>query len=109
MEIKAVKSRTDAFYSQPFVFGGEESMDPYKSIRYRGSLQNDLIDTGNEVILVDTGLPAGTPEDAPDDGRCPRRKQPPKINKASISLSKPGRRHSGKAFGQAFAITQRTK
>lgn len=36
-------------------------------IRYRGSLQNYLIDTGDEVILVDTGLPAGTPEEVPDD------------------------------------------
>ena len=36
-------------------------------MRYRGSLQNYLIDTGNEVILVDTGLPAGTPEETPDE------------------------------------------
>ena len=38
-----------------------------KNVRYRGSLQNYLIDTGDEVILVDTGLPAGTPEEAPDE------------------------------------------
>ena len=30
-------------------------------------MQNYLIDTGNEVILVDTGLPEGTPEEAPDE------------------------------------------
>ena len=36
-------------------------------VRYRGSLQNYLIDTGDEVILVDTGLPAGTPEEVPDE------------------------------------------
>ena len=67
MIIKAVKFRKDGFYSQPFVFGGEEGMDRFdKNIRYRGSLQNYLIDTGNEVILVDTGLPAGTPEEKPD-------------------------------------------
>ena len=68
MEIKAVKFRKDGFYSQPFVFGGEEgpqNFDP--AIRYRGSLQNYLIDTGDEVILVDTGLPAGTPEEVPDE------------------------------------------
>ncbi len=68
MEIKAVKFRTDGFYGQPFAFGGEEGpakFDP--NIRYRGSLQNWLIDTGDEVILVDTGLPAGTPEEHPDE------------------------------------------
>ena len=68
MEIKAVKFRKDGFYSQPFAFGGEEGPDKFdKNVRYRGSLQNYLIDTGNEVILVDTGLPAGTPEEVPDE------------------------------------------
>ena len=68
MEIKAVKFRKDGFYTQPFAFGGEEGMERFdKNIRYRGSLQNYLIDTGDEVILVDTGLPAGTPEEAPDE------------------------------------------
>ncbi|MBR1530861.1 MAG: MBL fold metallo-hydrolase [Eubacterium sp.] len=68
MIIKAVKFRKDGFYSQPFAFGGEEGMDKFdKSVRYRGTLQNYLIDTGDEVILVDTGLPAGTPEEAPDE------------------------------------------
>ena len=68
MEIKAVKFRGDGFYAQPFVFGGEEGQDKFdRSIRYRGSLQNYLIDTGDEVILVDTGLPAGTPEEVPDE------------------------------------------
>ena len=68
MEIKAVKFRRDGFYTQPFVMGGEEGMEKFdKSIRYRGSLQNYLIDTGSEVILVDTGIPAGTPEETPDE------------------------------------------
>ena len=68
MEIKAVKFRKDGFYSQPFAFGGEEGPDKFdKNIRYRGSLQNYLIETGDEVILVDTGLPAGTPEEVPDE------------------------------------------
>lgn len=68
MIIKAVKFRKDGYYSQPFAFGGEEGMDKFDpSIRYRGSLQNYLIDTGDEVILVDTGLPAGTPEEVPDE------------------------------------------
>ena len=68
MIIKAVKFRKDGFYTQPFVCGGEEGPDKFdKNVRYRGSLQNYLIDTGDEVILVDTGLPAGTPEETPDE------------------------------------------
>ena len=68
MIIKAVKFRKDVFYTQPFAFGGEEGMEKFdNNIRYRGSLQNYLIDTGNEVILVDTGLPSGTPEEKPDE------------------------------------------
>ena len=68
MKIKAVKFRKDGFYTQPFVMGGEEGPEAFDSnVRYRGSLQNYLIDTGDEVILVDTGLPAGTPEEVPDE------------------------------------------
>ncbi len=68
MEIKAVKFRKNGFYSQPFAFGGEDGPQNYDpTVRYRGSLQNYLIDTGDEVILVDTGLPAGTPEEHPDE------------------------------------------
>ncbi len=68
MQIKAVKFRRDGYYSQPFAFGGEEGMDKFDlNVRYRGSLQNYLIDTGDEVILVDTGLPAGTPEEKPNE------------------------------------------
>jgi glyoxylase-like metal-dependent hydrolase (beta-lactamase superfamily II)/rubredoxin len=67
MIIKAVKFRKDGFYTQPFAFGGEEGMDKFDpAVRYRGSLQNYLIDTGDQVILVDTGLPAGTPEEVPN-------------------------------------------
>ncbi len=51
MIIKAVKFRKDGFYSQPFAFGGEEGPDKFDpNIRYRGSLQNYLIDTGDENI-----------------------------------------------------------
>lgn len=72
MEIKAVKFRKDGFYSQLFAFGAEEGPEKYSmDIRYRGSLQNYLIDTGDEVILVDTGLPAALPR------RSPTRKSPP--------------------------------
>ena len=68
MIIKAVKFRKDGFYTQPMAFAGEEGPDKYDpNVRYRGSLQNYLIDTGDEVILVDTGIPAGTPEEVPDE------------------------------------------
>ncbi|MBR3383432.1 MAG: MBL fold metallo-hydrolase [Clostridia bacterium] len=68
MEIKAVKFREHGFYSQPFAFGGEEGPAAFDiNIRYRGSLQNYVIETGGEVILIDTGLPAGTPEEHPDE------------------------------------------
>lgn len=68
MVIKAVIFRKGGFATQPFAFGGEEGMDKFDpNIRYRGSLQNYLIDTGDEVILVDTGFPAGTPEESPDE------------------------------------------
>ena len=68
MEIKAVKFREGGFYGQPFAFGGEEGPAAFDAtVRYRSGLQNYLIDTGKEVILVDTGLPAGTPEESPDE------------------------------------------
>ena len=67
MIIKAVKLYEKGFMLQPFAFGGEgmEGLDP--TVRYRSSLQNYVIDTGSEVILVDTGMPDGVPDAVPDD------------------------------------------
>ena len=68
MKIKAVKFRKDGFYTQPFAFGGEEGPDKFDhNIRYRGSLQNYLVDTGKDVILLDTGLPSDFPEEVVDE------------------------------------------
>ncbi len=68
MIIKAIRFREGGFSAQPFAFGGEDGPDKFDAtIRYRGGLTNYLIDTGDEVILVDTGLPAGTPEEVPDE------------------------------------------
>lgn len=68
MKILPIQFRVNGFYSAPFAFGGEEGMEKYdKNERYRGSLQNYLIDTGKEVILVDTGLPENTPEEVIDE------------------------------------------
>ena len=68
MKIQAVKFRNNGFMVQGFAFGGEEGADKFDTnIKYRSGLQNYVIDTGDEVILVDTGLPAGTPEESPDE------------------------------------------
>jgi len=68
MIIKAVKLYEKGFMTQPFAMGGEEGMGAFDaSVRYRSSLQNYLIDMGDEVILVDTGMPLETPDAVPDD------------------------------------------
>ena len=64
--IKAVKLYENGFMTQPFAMGGEGAEDLDPSVRYRSSLQNFVIDTGSEVILVDTGLPDGVPNQIPD-------------------------------------------
>ena len=66
MNIKAVKLYDNGFMTQPFAFGGEDGPEKYDSgVKYRSSLQNYVIDTGDEVILVDTGVPKETPDAAP--------------------------------------------
>lgn len=68
MIFKAVKLFENGFMKQGFAFGGEEGMDKFDSAKkYRSSLQNFLIDTGSEVILVDTGVPSEMPEQVPDE------------------------------------------
>ena len=65
--IKAVRLYDGGFMTQPFALGGEgtDGLDP--AVKYRSSLQNYVIDTGSEVILVDTGMPAEVPEQVPDE------------------------------------------
>ena len=59
MEIKTVRMFDHGFMTQAFAFGGEEGREAFDDqIIYRSSLQNFLIDTGSEVILVDTGFKA---------------------------------------------------
>ena len=66
MKIKAVKLYENGFITQPFLMGGEDGMEAYDaSVRYRSSLQNFLIDTGSEVILVDTGMALEAPDMVP--------------------------------------------
>ena len=70
MEIKAIRMFDGGFMTQQFAFGGErlrvgasaglEGKEKFdEQIIYRSSLQNFLIDTGEEVILVDTGFKSG--------------------------------------------------
>ena len=56
MEIKVIKMFDGGFMNQAFAFGGENKEDGDEQILYRASLQNFLIDTGSEVILIDTGF-----------------------------------------------------
>ena len=67
MMIKAVKLYENGFMTQALAMGGEgmDGIDP--DVKYRSSLQNFVIDTGEEVILVDTGMPAETPDQVPDE------------------------------------------
>ncbi len=61
MKFGVVKLYTDGSFNEEFLFGGENKADGRKDVSYPGSLQNFVIDTGSEVILVDTGLPSETP------------------------------------------------
>lgn len=66
--LRALTEFENGYMTQGFAFGGEEGMDKFDpNVKYRSSLQNYLIDTGDEVILVDTGLPKESPEIVPDE------------------------------------------
>ena len=68
MKIKAIKTFENGFMTQPFAFGGEDSMEKFdSSIKYRANIQNYLIDTGSEVILVDTDIPNEIPDQEIND------------------------------------------
>ena len=77
MQIKSITFYDHGFMTQQWAFGGQHDAEKYDAtIKYRSGLYNYLIDTGSEVILVDTGLPVGFPESAPKEnapiysGRC---------------------------------------
>ena len=67
MKIKAIQFADGGFMTQAFALGGENKADGSPEVRYPSSLQNYLIDTGDEVILVDTGYPAETPYPKPNE------------------------------------------
>ena len=67
MEIKAVKLYENGFMTQALAFGGEGMDGINLTVKYRSSLQNYVIDTGSEIILVDTGMPSEVPDAIPDE------------------------------------------
>ncbi len=70
MEIKAVKLYEGGFMTQPFALGGGVSEPVFDESRtYESSLQNYLIDTGSEVILIDTGVPKEVPDTPAKEGQ----------------------------------------
>ena len=58
MKISAVKLYDDGFMMKSFACGGGLPEGSIKEEKLRSSLQNYVIDTGKEIILVDTGFPA---------------------------------------------------
>lgn len=63
MKILALEFYRNGEMREEFAFGGSLSKEEMHNDKtYPASLQNYLIDTGEEVILVDTGLPIETPE-----------------------------------------------
>ena len=58
MKIKAVKLYDGGFMMKSFACGGGLPEGSIKEEKLRSSLQNFVIDTGDEIILVDTGFPA---------------------------------------------------
>lgn len=60
MKIQAVRMFDNGFMNQSFAFGGEDGKEAFdEQIIYRSSLQNYVIETDDEVILVDTGFKNG--------------------------------------------------
>lgn len=60
MKISAVKLYDGGFMMKSFACGGGLPEGAIPEQKLRSSLQNYVIDTGDEIILVDTGMPAET-------------------------------------------------
>lgn len=60
MKISAVKLYDGGFMMKTFACGGGLPAGSIAEQKLRSSLQNYVIDTGDEIILVDTGMPAET-------------------------------------------------
>ena len=62
IKVIPLKYYDGGFMTQAFAFGGTRPKENCEDIKYTSSLQNFLIDDGNEVILSDTGMPNETPD-----------------------------------------------
>ena len=71
IKVIPLKYYDNGFMTQAFAFGGTRNRENCEDIRYASSLQNFLIDDGNEVILSDTGMPNETPEFSKDNPNMP--------------------------------------
>ncbi len=71
IKVIPLKYYDNGFMTQAFAFGGTRPKENCENITYGSSLQNFLIDDGNEVILSDTGMPNETPEFSKDSPNMP--------------------------------------
>ena len=62
IKVIPLKYYDNGFMTQAFAFGGTRDKEKCEDVKYGSSLQNFLIDDGNEVILSDTGMPNETPD-----------------------------------------------
>lgn len=70
MKIEAVRLYEGGYMTQPFAMGGGVSEPIFDETKtYPSSLQNYVIDTGSEVILIDTGIPKESPDTPPKEGQ----------------------------------------
>lgn len=69
MKIKALQFYKGGYLTEWFAFGGSGKDGINLNKKYKSSLQNYLIDTGNEVILIDTGLPMEIKEQEKKEGQ----------------------------------------
>lgn len=70
MKIFPLQFFENGYMKEAFVFGGSAPKDKIDAEKnYPSSLQNYLIDTGTEVILVDTGFPNEMPSPEKKEGQ----------------------------------------
>ena len=71
IKVIPLKYYDGGFMTQAFAFGGSRDKEKCEDVKYGSSLQNFLIDDGNEVILSDTGMQNEAPEMSKDNPNMP--------------------------------------